>query len=471
MNQIKRSIFGDRGMTMVELLVIVAIIAVLSGVSFVAVNSYQRSLGQLERDGIAKQIFVAAQNHLTAARAENYLSVKQFGEEETGDDKIYYCVFPPVTGLDDASVDFTDDNSSILDLMLPFGSIDETVRKNGSYIIRYQKNTGTVLDVFYCSRFGSPAVFNHDLLSGGETYNSVYNLRGDENKSSRRTHVKGSILGWYGGTASEKLASLELSKPSIKVTNKERLYVTITDPNYGKEGASLRLIISGESSKITRYIDVFKASGDSSDLANHKNEYTRELDNITYNTDNNVHFAQLTFHDGKTDALIPGENIIIQAVAYSTQMLAPTEYSNKVTTNSLFADGSTATKVYIDNIAKSYYLNIIRNDKLSANNSIETLNKVRMIHSDKNIDAYISYALVSVFNDLFVSDDVGNINDDLNEPNIISSNIVFSSKSELDNIFDFKISEKAFTIQSEYQKKCTTDEDILKLYNYDKYKV
>ena len=132
---------------------------------------------------------------------------------------------------------------------------------------------------------------------------------------------------------------------------------------------------------------------------------------------------------------------------------------------------ATGLKVYIDNIAKSYYLNIIRNDKLSANNSIETLNKVRMIHSDKNIDAYISYALVSVFNDLFVSDDVGNINDDLNEPNIISSNIVFSSKSELDNIFDFKISEKAFTIQSEYQKKCTTDEDILKLYNYDKYKV
>ena len=65
---------------------------------------------------------------------------------------------------------------------------------------------------------------------------------------------------------------------------------------------------------------------------------------------------------------------------------------------------ATGLKIYIDNIAKSYYLNIIRNDKLSANNSIETLNKVRMIHSDKNIDAYISYALVSVFNDLFVSE-------------------------------------------------------------------
>ena len=60
-------------MTMAEMLIVVAIIAVLGGVAFIAVNNHQRTLGQLERDGIAKEIFVAAQNHLTMAAHEGYL--------------------------------------------------------------------------------------------------------------------------------------------------------------------------------------------------------------------------------------------------------------------------------------------------------------------------------------------------------------------------------------------------------------
>ena len=60
------------GMTMAEMLIVVAIIVILCGVAFIAVWNYQRSMGQLERDGIAKEIFVAAQNHLTAAYGEGY---------------------------------------------------------------------------------------------------------------------------------------------------------------------------------------------------------------------------------------------------------------------------------------------------------------------------------------------------------------------------------------------------------------
>ena len=55
------------GMTLAEVLLVVAIIGILGGVSSVSIVGHQRSLGQLERDGIAKELFVAAQNHLTAA--------------------------------------------------------------------------------------------------------------------------------------------------------------------------------------------------------------------------------------------------------------------------------------------------------------------------------------------------------------------------------------------------------------------
>jgi prepilin-type N-terminal cleavage/methylation domain len=122
------------GMTLAEMLIVVAIIGVLGGVAFVSVWNYQRSMGQLERDGIAKEIFVAAQNHLTAAYGEGYLGLKEpaSGSSDTNpfgtkaDDGSYYFV---VNGTGDAA------NATVFDQILPFGSVDETVRGGGSYII------------------------------------------------------------------------------------------------------------------------------------------------------------------------------------------------------------------------------------------------------------------------------------------------------------------------------------------------
>ena len=44
------------GFTMAELLIVIAIIGVLAGVSFIAVQSHQRSMTQLQYDAIAKEI-------------------------------------------------------------------------------------------------------------------------------------------------------------------------------------------------------------------------------------------------------------------------------------------------------------------------------------------------------------------------------------------------------------------------------
>ena len=163
---------------MAEMLIVVAIIGVLSGVAFISVFAYQRSMGQLERDGIAKEIFVAAQNHLTAAYGEGYLSTSSYGTPGTAhgdsDKKVYYIV------VDQGSI--SEAGSAMFDLMLPFGAIDETVRAGGSYIIRYQPETATVLDVFYCSTSGSPERFNHRLNS--EDYETVVNLTGDGQKAA-----------------------------------------------------------------------------------------------------------------------------------------------------------------------------------------------------------------------------------------------------------------------------------------------
>ena len=66
----------NSGFTLAEVLIVVAITVILMGVAFVGVQSYQRSSTRLEFDGIAKEIFIAAQNHLTAAESQGYLKIE-----------------------------------------------------------------------------------------------------------------------------------------------------------------------------------------------------------------------------------------------------------------------------------------------------------------------------------------------------------------------------------------------------------
>ena len=134
------------GFTMAEMLIVVAIIAVLGGVSFIAVANHQRSMAQLERDTIAKELFVAAQNHLVMAESQGYLpSVDQetgsfggvdFGIKENSEDSSTGHTYSNIYSFSvSGGSDYT--GNKLLDLMLPFASIDETVRSGGSYIIRY----------------------------------------------------------------------------------------------------------------------------------------------------------------------------------------------------------------------------------------------------------------------------------------------------------------------------------------------
>ncbi len=348
MNKLKRR----NGFTLAEVLMVVAIIIILTGVAFIAVHRYQRSLGQVERDGIAKEIFVAAQNNLTALYGEGYLghtlaegtaSDPFFGTLDNSDPAkkgVYY--------VDSSTLD-----SSILSLMLPFGSIDETVRTGGNYIIRYQKDTGLVMDVFYCSRGSQGGSFNYSLSSSD--FANVIGLVGDEadNKNRRRTFENGdnSILGWYGGTSAETLPTVVLLPPNIKVFNEEKLYVQVEDTNYDKASGKIKLIVKGLTSdaKMELVLD-YRDTRVKTILSSGGRSYTIILDDITTS---GMHFANIT--EGTTPtravtgAFIPGEDIQIQAVAYSKSELANIAYSATVSANSLFDSYGSGT-VYVSNI-------------------------------------------------------------------------------------------------------------------------
>lgn len=298
-----------KGFTLAEVLIAVAIIAVLAAVAFIAVTNHMRNMTKLEYDGYAKEIFVAAQNHLSMAESQGYLGGdKDYGEE---DGRLNYFVVE--------NGDKYGNGDSVLDMMLPFGAVDETLLGN-SYIIRYHKDSGRVLDVFYWTENSGRFKLNYE----DSDYSALLNLRSDENGLK---NYKGAVVGYYGDVDPVNVKFGEvLIPPSIRVRNEEKLTVEVTDRNNGK--GRLRLIVTGVTSG-NQWEIVISGGIRDTNVEQSDSQYIVTLDDITQA---GRHFANLA------QGLIPGEDIRIQAVADSndTEVLTNVARSSTQTTNSLF---------------------------------------------------------------------------------------------------------------------------------------
>ena len=346
------------GATLAELLIVIAIIGVLAGVTFIFVNQHQRSLGLLDRDAVAKELFVTAQNHLTVAYGAGYYGL-------TDDDA--FGIKDTTTKKDDTDIQDdcyfvylgTTDENSVLTQMLPFGSIDETVRAGGGYIIHYQKSTGLVLDVFYWTRSGTPDKFNYKGGVNETIYNNLMDEYRGVNNRKRLHWIDNSIVGWYGSDALALMPLPEnlLNKPIIDFRNEEKLYVLVKDTNPGN--GVLKLIVTGESSGAKLALDLrqtvsnVKTYQDTSNPSNPSWNYVVILDDVTtsgmqFKDLNSITDSYVT----KSGVFIPGEDVTVQAIAFSTSALANTATSDTYTKNSLFETVSNTgtTTAYIGNI-------------------------------------------------------------------------------------------------------------------------
>jgi len=367
------------GFTMAELLIVVAILGVLAGVAFVAVQQHQKSVTQLQYDTIAKEIFVAAQNHLTLAKSENY---RQNADLNTAKNNGFFGTKGTATE-DGSSTDtyyICSKDTPIapaLEQILPFGAVE--LVSGGQYIIRYQPNAARVLDVFYWTD-GS------GKFDAKNTDSSDYTTLVESYRNGNQKNYTDGLLGWCGGE--EVVDSGDyLEAPIIEVINDALLLVEVTDTNKTKSALSpqLKLIVSGERSGAKVAISLSETQSSSRVKPDNVDGiYTVILDDITTP---GMHFADIkgesTFEFLKEGSLpkefVPGENIIIQAVAYSNDVLTSVAYSGEWTTNSLFGEvpvnktttttgGTTTTTVTVkDNV----YISNIRhlenlNDDLSS---------------------------------------------------------------------------------------------------------
>lgn len=396
---------------MVELIAVVAIITILMGVAFVGVTRHQRRMKGLEADSAARELFIAAQNHLIAAKSQgvlkDYPAVKA-GTSVEGNENEYLVLHNSGGVVPD-----------MWEVMLPFGAIDETVRAGGSYIIHYNLKTATVLDVFFS--FGDGKRFGHDLNLGNNTVSFSYaNLmttaKGADKKEDRRTKFGRAVVGWYGG---EGLTAPDdyLAEPTIKVINADKLQVEISPlaAKSGdlKQGSSLSLIVTGVSSVARKEIRL--VAGGSPQPANFVrkqlpedalltlttiDQYVVVLDDVTTES-GRFHSVMMDTGTGTTlnlgdcsGTFIPGEDLDIRAVAFDNTILSNIAESGTVRVNSLFGsltkggpDTTDPTKTIPDTVTISSFRHLENLDSTISRLYWDKLKEKEAIASESTIGA------------------------------------------------------------------------------------
>ncbi len=377
------------GFTLAELLVVVAIIMILAGVSFVAVIRYQKSLRRLEMDQTAKEIFLAAQNRLSLEKSNGTMERLLNGNFNSDDDKRNKLgtkveekhrgagtgeensssseagtesgsVGTGTGGNTDVTADATDlycirytaknstvnENENIRERLLPFGSIDDTVRIGGNYLIFYEPKNGSVRAVWYSDTY--------EFVEGDYTENALNEAAVSASKRESFTGTNPDFanhacpVGYYGGARTEddnRTDDTKIDSISLELKNEEVLYAVVTDPNisYPTRKYDLKLWIEGVDSGAKAYVDLTSSTVSSAvryskDSVSQKHYWI--LDDITAKgtrfADLNTDLSLSNWSD--TNRMIPGENVRVYAEIYAKGQTKPYQTTTVYQENSLFQD-------------------------------------------------------------------------------------------------------------------------------------
>lgn len=340
------------GFTLAEFLVVIAITTILAGVSFVTAIHYQSRLRRLEMDQTAKEIFLAAQNRLSLEKAggslERLLAEYPDPEDPDSEDKLgltlssgseekqglYYILYQP-------GDEGNNDTEDIRQRLLPFGSIDETVRTDGSYAIGYNPKEGTVREVWYSDKY----VFQVTDLESEELAQAALS-------ADKREKYHGEAIGYYNGesmTDPEVIPDPKLKKPTLKIFNGDVLYAEVDDYMSPTAQYTMRLWVEGMSSGAKGWIDLMDFSQRQRVISIGTSGVSYViLDDITWE---GFRFAGLSqdlkrSDGGKEGKLIPGEDLRVYAEVSNSNGSVISEIKE---CNSIFQD-ITENKVLVSSI-------------------------------------------------------------------------------------------------------------------------
>lgn len=351
-NKIKQ----NKAFSLMETLLVVAIMGILVGVSIPMITKIQSSSNNVELDNYAKTIFMEAQNQLVAMRGEGSLKNlegqgSQLTDAPSGFEGTYngelYCINK------DQAADFG---------IIPAGT--NTHQLLGEYAVEYNPKTGEVYAVFYWT----------------DTAVSYNKAAFDNYRSNKDDRAKAKV-GYYGGgsASTEVIAPSEPLVQELELVNGEELFLLIT---FDKKKELIDL-----DNKLNIACTIKDQSGDTVTCKIVGGQYYARIyeDEIAVGTQipayhkitpsGRLEYALLLdsmqsghgFGDLFENKLTPGDQLTIEVK--STYITDDYYYSDEDTIkgNSLFADkaagadGSTTIKVntlrHLRNLGGAYYTN------------------------------------------------------------------------------------------------------------------
>lgn len=200
-----------RGFTLMEVMVVVAILAVIAGIAIPSVINMRKNMKFKERNDYAKAIFMAAQANLTEMRSKGELDLLQAQAD-----------LDSLTATAGAPTGYTytyNAMQSSYALVLPANSIDSTIR-NEQVIIEYNPKAGIIYSVFYYEG-------NSDELHG------MYTTPNKISRSSEDAR-KELLVGYYSvgdvDALDAKALKVRQVSSSLSYINAQEGIVTVTIP-------------------------------------------------------------------------------------------------------------------------------------------------------------------------------------------------------------------------------------------------
>lgn len=231
--RINSQLKNNKGFTLTQTLIVVAIIVILFGVIFIGVQGLVDRINQTKLDNIAQSIYVSAQNRIRELRASGEID-RLFTATELGN----VTVKPADWEIDPAdTVQYsnlryfyhdkdnptTSTSSELVDFIFPLGSIDEGVLDN-NWVIELDPFTGYVYSAFYSEKRSANNFYieNTSSLDRSETDS----IRFKDFRHSLKGNEK---VGYYGGKANLPAdVSGNMINASLNVINADVLKAKMT---------------------------------------------------------------------------------------------------------------------------------------------------------------------------------------------------------------------------------------------------
>lgn len=208
----------NKGFTLTEILVATAITVILAAIAIPLVVRLSRQIKMTEADAMAREIFITAQNRLSAARASGDL--EDFNAQVQSDYSGRALTVKPGDCTDDAAWQglyyLTGDDAVTQTYLF---SDDDVISKTlkGGFLVELDPASGNVYSVFY--RAGALSELETLYLDTSDF--SLYQYRARADRST-------TLTGYYAGADASAEPALTSFAPQVAVVNKEELYLDIT---------------------------------------------------------------------------------------------------------------------------------------------------------------------------------------------------------------------------------------------------